>query len=102
MPLLDQPVIAPLGGDLFAEQLARLPDGEVADVDDLLDLAARLAEDLAVLQADEPCEILLAGPEPIAQPAHYLAALRSGHKPPPHESVLRLRGRAPPGRRAGR
>src|SRR5207245_11167592 len=24
MPLLDQPVIAPLGGDIFAEQLARL------------------------------------------------------------------------------
>src|SRR5207302_7517566 len=39
VPLLDEAVVATLRGDLAPEQLARLADGKVADVDDLLHLA---------------------------------------------------------------
>src|SRR5207245_10678426 len=46
VPLLEQAMVPPLRGDLFAEELPRLPDREVAGVDDFLPLAQRLAQDL--------------------------------------------------------
>ena len=95
MPLLDQAMIPPFGGDLLAEKLPRLPDREVADVDDLLDLAARLAEDLAVLEADQPRQLLLAGTEPVAEPSYDLASLRGGHLPPLEEGIVGRCDRVP-------
>src|SRR5207245_11449382 len=73
VPLFDQPVVASLGRNLPAEELPGLPDREVTDIDDLLDLAASLAQDLAVLEADEPCQVLFSCAKTIAEPAHDLA-----------------------------
>src|SRR5205085_5018466 len=90
MPLLDQPVIASFRRDLSAEQLPGLAHGQVADVDDLLDLAAGLAQDLAVLQADEPGQLFLARTKTVTEPAHDLAAVRFWHLPPTRVCLLRL------------
>ena len=52
VPRLHQPVAGPLAGDRQAVQLPGEADGEVADVDHLLDLAAALGADLAGLDRD--------------------------------------------------
>src|SRR5207247_9630340 len=64
--------------------------------DDLLDRAAGLAQDLAVLQADRPGQVLLAGPERIAEAADDLAPARRRDGPPLLEGLVRgpHRGRA--------
>ena len=95
MPLFDQPVVASLGRNLPAEELPGLPDREVTDIDDLLDLAASLAQDLAVLEADEPCQVLFSCAKTIAEPAHDLATMRGRHQPPPRERLVRLCHGAP-------
>ena len=59
MPLLHHPVLRPLGGDRPPVQHPRLPDGEVRDVDHLLDFAVALGLDLAVLEGDERTERIL-------------------------------------------
>ena len=79
VPLLGEPVPGSLGVHLVAVELAGQANREVADVDDLLDLAARLAEDLPVLQADKPGKVLLALAEGVAEPPHDLAAPRRRH-----------------------
>ncbi len=59
VPLLHHPVARPLGGDREAEQLPRQADGQVADVDHLLDLAQALGADLAGLDGDQRAEVRL-------------------------------------------
>ena len=51
----------PFGGDGEAVKLAGEADGEVADVDHLLDLAEALGEDLAAFAADQPAELVQGG-----------------------------------------
>ena len=70
VPLLHHPVARTLGGDREAEQLARQPDGEVADVDHLLHLAEALGADLAGLDRDQRAEIVLVLAQQLAQLAH--------------------------------
>src|SRR4029077_2303997 len=72
-----------------AEELSRLADGQVADVDDLLHFAACLGQDLAVLEADQAGEVLLARAEAVAQAANDLSAQRSRHQTPSRESLVR-------------
>ena len=78
-----------------AVELARQPDGEVADVDHLLDLAEALREDLAGLERDEPAEIGLCGAQLLAEQAHELAAPRRRHAAPAQERVVRRGGWRP-------
>ena len=78
----------PLGVHLAAVQLARQADREVADVDDFLDLAAGLAQDLAVFEADEPRQVFFARPERLTEPADDLAATRRGYLAPRTECLL--------------
>ena len=56
----------PLGVHGLAIEHSRLADGEVGDVDHLLDLAVAFGLDLAVLERDERAErvLLLAQQEP--------------------------------------
>ena len=89
VPGLHQPVAGPLGGHRPTEQLPRQPHGVVADVDHLLDLAARLGGDLADLDADERGEVVEVLAEQLAEPAHHGAADRCRHQPP---LVVRRRG----------
>ncbi len=59
VPDLHHPVVRPLGGDGEPVQLPRQADGEVADVDHLLDLAEALREDFSRLERHQPAEIVL-------------------------------------------
>ena len=92
VPLLHHPVAGPLGGDGQPVQLARQADGEVADVDHLLDLAEALGADLAGLDGDERAEVGLVLAQQLAELADERAAHRRRHGAP-------LRGTRPAPRR---
>jgi hypothetical protein len=81
MPRLHHPVIAALRRNGAPVQLARQPDGEVADIDHLLDLAKALRDDLAGLERHETAEILLGGPQFFRKSPHQLAAAWRGNSP---------------------
>ena len=53
MPLLIQPVMASLAGDRLSVQLAREPDGKVADVDHLLHFALAFNRTLSHFQRNQ-------------------------------------------------
>ena len=91
VPLLHHPVAGALGGDGEAEQLPRLADGEVADVDHLLHLAQALGADLARLDRHQRAEVLLVLAQQVAEHAHQLAADRAGDQAPGRERVGRPR-----------
>ena len=88
VPGLHHPVLGALGGDGEAVELAGEADGEVADVDHLLDLAEPLGGDLAGLEGDEAAEIVLGGAQFLAEEAHELAAPRRGDFPPRLEGLM--------------
>ena len=90
MPYLHHAVLAALGGDGQAIELARQADGEVADVDHLLDLAQALRGDLADLDRDQPAERLLVGAQLLAEQPHELTALRRRDLPPFQKGGVRL------------
>ena len=96
VPRLHQPVAGPLAGDGQAVQLARQPDGEVADVDHLLDLAEALGADLAGLDRHQLAELGLVLAQQLAEPADEVAADRA-----PASRATRRR-RRPHGRRRRR
>ncbi len=91
VPGLHQPVARPLRGHGLAEQLARLTDGEVGDVDHLLHLAERLGGDLADLGGDQRGQILLVLGQQLAPALDQLAAHRCRHLPPGGERLGRPR-----------
>ena len=72
-----------------AVELARQADGEVADVDHLLDLAAGLGGDLADLEADQRGEVLLVLAQQLAEALDQRPPCRGRHTPPPQEGGLR-------------
>ena len=88
MPLLDHPVVRTLAGDGQAVELARQADGEVANVDHLLDLAEPFREDLASLQRDQAREWLFGGAQLFAQQPHQFATPRRGNETPLEEGVV--------------
>ena len=96
----------PLGGHRAAVELPRQPDGEVADVDHLLDLAAGLGGDLADLEGDQGRQVVLVLAQQLAEPPDQAAAHRRGHRAPgperlpgPRDGVVHL-GRVRPARDA--
>ena len=89
VPRLHQPVARPLGGDGSSGELPRQPDGELADVDHLLDLAEAFRADLADLDRDELAEVVLVLTEQFAEPSHQSAPDGCGRVPPTGECVLR-------------
>ena len=91
VPLLHHPVLRPLGGDGQPVELAREPDGEVADVNHLLHFAFAFGEDLAHLQRDEAPEVALGLAQGVAELADDLAALGGGHELPFAEGFLGAR-----------
>ncbi len=90
MPGLRHAVLVALGGDGQAVELPRQPDGEVADVDHLLDFAEPLGLDLAGLDGHQPAQRLLAGAQLFAQQSHQFAALGRRDQTPCEESRMRL------------
>ena len=82
VPRLHQPVARPLAGDRQAVQLARQADGEVADVDHLLDLAEALGADLAGLDRHQLAELGLVLAQQLAEAADEGAAHRRRRRPP--------------------
>ena len=91
VPLLDHPVVGPLAGDGQAIELARQADGEVADVDHLLDLAEAFLDDLAGLQRHQPGKRLLGGAQFLAEQPDQLAAPRRRDRAPLEERVCGMR-----------
>ena len=89
VPLLQEPVAGPLGGDGEAVQLPGEPHGEIADVDHLLHFAEPLGADLPGLEGHQLAERFLVLAEELPEPAHELSALRGGPRAPFDESVQR-------------
>ena len=73
--------------------VARLADGEIANVDHLLYLAQALLQDLAAFERNEPAEMLLCLPQRFAKQTHELAAFGRRHLPPDGEGRNRIRDR---------
>ena len=90
MPGLHQPVAGTLGCDGLAVQLARQPDGELADVDHLLHLAEGLRGDLSRLDADQRGQIVLVLDEQFAEPRHQRAAHRCRRRAPRGKRLCRF------------
>ena len=59
MPAFAHMMPGALRGDGQAKELARLTDGQVADIDHLLDFAEAFLKDLAALQGDQCSQVLL-------------------------------------------
>ena len=91
MPLLVHAVLGPLGVHRQAVEHARLADGEVADVDHLLDFAIALGLDLAHLEADQAAEAVLAAR---AAPRPTGARPRRAAAPARRATSRKRRGRA--------
>ena len=90
MPLLVHAVPGPLRRHREAVELAGQTDGEVGDVDHLLDLALALGVDLAHLQRDQRAERLLVLAQRIADAPDVLATLRGGQHAPLFEGIRGL------------
>ena len=88
MPGLHHPVSRALGRDGQPVELARQTDGEVADVDHLLDFAPAFFEDLAAFHGDERAEVILVGAKLLTQKAHQLSPPRRWHAAPHGERRL--------------
>jgi hypothetical protein len=88
MPRLHHAVAGALGRDREAVQLAGQTDGEVADVDHLLDFAESLAADLARLDRHERAEVVLVLPQELSEHADQLAAARRRCGAPRGERVV--------------
>ncbi len=82
MPLLVHAVLHALRMHRQAVQHARLPDGEIGNVDHLLDLAIALGLDLAVLQRYQAAERVLVAAQLLGHQANRLAALGRRHLSP--------------------
>ena len=91
MPSLHHSVIGALGRDGAAVELARQPDGEVANIDHLLDLANALRCDLPRLKRHKPGEIILGGAQFLRENSHELPTPRRRDLAP---SIKGLRGPA--------
>ena len=76
-------------GIVPAVELARQPDREVADVDHLLDLAARLGGDLPGLDADQDRQVVLVLGQQLAEPLDQRTAGRRRHPAPGQERLVR-------------
>ena len=87
MPLLVHAVARPLRRDRETVELSRQADGEVGDVDHLLDFALTLCLDLPHLECDEGTERLPVLAQQVSDDTDVLAALRGGHHPPRFEGV---------------
>ncbi len=88
VPLFGQAVFGPFRGDRQAVELAGEPDGEVADVDHLLDFADGLLSDLAGLGADQHGQVFPSSSQGLADPTYVLAPPRSGHGPPAEKRLV--------------
>src|SRR5262249_59455411 len=69
MPGLDHAVFGAFGGDSQAIELARQSDGEVANVDHLLNLAEAFGDDLADLDGHETAKCFLVHPQLLSEQA---------------------------------
>jgi hypothetical protein len=74
MPSLHHPVVGALSRDGAAVELPRQPDGEVANIDHLLDLAESFGHDFARLKRHEPAEVILRSAQFLRENSHELSA----------------------------
>ena len=89
VPSLRHAMVRALGGDRQPIEPAREADGELADVDHLLNFAAAFRQDLARLYCHQPAKNLLCCAQLLAQEADQLAAPRRRHAAPGEERRVR-------------
>ena len=75
-------MLGPFGRDRFSVQLSREADGEVADVDRFLHLAAALGDRLAGFERDQPAQLVVVRTQLFTEQTHEFAAARRGHRAP--------------------
>ena len=78
MPGFHHAMTRPFRGDGQPVELARQADGEIADIDHLLNFAAPFLENLSVLQGDETTQNILRCAQLLAEQADKLAPPRRG------------------------
>jgi hypothetical protein len=88
VPGLHQSVARALGGHRAPVQLSGQADREVADVDHLLDLTARLGGDLADLEADQGRQVLLVHRQELTEALDQGTASGRGDRTPLQERGL--------------
>src|SRR5437667_2045499 len=93
MPLLHQTMVFSLRLNRQAVKHARLADGEIADVDHLLNFAFTFGNDLAGLESDELTKLMFQLAERISETANSIATDRAGRSSPFFERFLRTRDR---------
>src|SRR5205085_6914048 len=82
MPAFHHAMAGALRCDRQPVELAREAHGEIADVDDLLDLALAFTADLAGLDRYELAQLRLVRAQLLAEDAQQLATSRRGHETP--------------------
>src|SRR5262249_47355331 len=95
MPGLDHAVFGAFGGDSQAIELARQANGEVANVDHLLNLAEAFGDDLADLDGHETAKCFLVHPQLLSEQADKLAAIGRRRIAPGEKGFLRPLDRLP-------
>jgi hypothetical protein len=85
VPALHHPVLGAFGRNRQAIELPRQANGEIADVDHLLDFAKPFGGDLSDLDRHQPSERGLADAEFLTEQPDELAAFRSRDRPPLQE-----------------
>ena len=93
MPLLHQTMVFSLRLNRQAVKHARLADGEIADVDHLLNFAFTFGNDLAGLESDELTKLMFQLAQRISEAANSIATDRAGRSSPFFERFLRTRDR---------
>src|SRR5438552_2539545 len=93
MPLLHQTMVFSLRLNRQAVKHARLADGEIADVDHLLNFAFTFGNDLAGLESDELTKLMFQLAQPISESANGVAADGARCSSPFFERFLRTRDR---------
>src|SRR5262249_9373288 len=87
MPLLEHAVTGTLAGHRQAVELPRETDGEIADVDHLLDFSESLAADLSRLERDEQSQVLFGLAQLPGQWPDDFPRLRRRHRSPAQKTV---------------
>src|SRR5664279_2448196 len=90
MPLLHQAMVGPLARHRQTVELTRQPNGEITDIDHLLDLAKAFGESLPGLDRDQAPKLRFRGPKLRTEQAHQLTAARRRNHAPAKERRMCL------------
>ena len=88
MPLFIHAMSGPFAVHGQPIELPGEPDGEIGDVDHLLNFAAPLRQNLTGFERNQHAEVVFRGAQFVPNLPHQFAALRSRQVPPPRRGLL--------------